>query len=160
MRRCFIALVFTTALSACSRCNKSPAGADADAATTDAAATTTSYLPARSAPDDSYAPPSMVESVLFSLRPGLNLCYRVASHSNPSLVAKAIFTLTIGGNGRVKDVVLASSETPLGPDLVDCVKGVLAQANFKPTPDGGVVTVSVPISFRPPSGGWKDSGGF
>src|SRR5262249_27335629 len=132
-----------------------------DASSLEAAAPTEMpYLPARSAPDDSFAPPSQVEAVLFRLKPGLALCYRAPSHDNPNIVANAIFTVQIGGDGHVVDAKLGKSDAPIDPTLVQCVERTLYQGLFKPTPDGGVETVQVPISFRPPRGGWKDAGGF
>jgi len=164
-RMVFAALTFAAVSSACGRCNKQVTDTTAtNAATTteakDAGGVTAPYFPARSAPDDSNAPVSQVEPVLFSLRPGLNLCYRVASHSDPNINARAIFAVTIGGNGRVTNVNLASTETPLDPALGECVKRVLFQGEFAPPPDGGLATIAVPITFQPPRGGWKDAGGF
>lgn len=136
------------------------AGADAALPSEDAGPVTTPYLPARSAADDSYAPPSEVEAAIFSIRPGLNFCYRVASQTHPNLVANAVFGVDIDPNGHVTEVKLVSSDAKLDDNLVECIKGALVQAAFKPPPGGVSTGVNVPISFRPPRNGTPDGGLF
>lgn len=154
----FFAMLVLPALaalaSACSRCNETTSAAtDAAPASADVGPTGAPYLPARSAGDDSYAPNSLVESKLFSLRPGFNLCYRVAAQADPNLVAKTVWQVKIGPDGHPISAELKINETELPPDFIDCIKRVLLSADFKSTPDGGIATINVPIAFRPPAGG-------
>jgi hypothetical protein len=107
------------------------------------------YLPARSRPDDSPAPLSEVEAVLFKLRPSLGACYRTSAATNPKLEGKALFEVTIAGPGTVQDVTLLS-QNGLDPPLITCATSALKTATFKPTPDGGLASVKVPVAFAPP----------
>jgi hypothetical protein len=111
------------------------------------------YLPARSAPDDSPAPESLVESVLFRQRRRLNECYRTAAMDRPTLQGDAIFQLTIEPSGGVKNVALVS-QTGLDVGLIGCATRVLKEASFPPNDAGGPSVLNVPLKFRPPPGGF------
>lgn len=153
------ALALAAGALACNRNDKATGStttttASASATVSAAVPSAVPYLPARTvahaAPD---APVSQVEAVIFSLRPGLNLCYRVAAKENPKLEANAIFSVTIGSDGKVLDASLEKTETLLSPDLIECIARVLKGGIFKETPDAAIATISVPINFRPPRGG-------
>jgi hypothetical protein len=158
-RRAFLGLTLASlasliGLSGCRGCGSSAptassSGADDALAPVASSAPSAPYLPARSRPDDSPAPLSEVEAVLFKLRPSLGACYRTSAATNPKLEGKALFEVTIAGPGTVQDVTLLS-QNGLEPPLITCATGALKTATFKPTPDGGVASVKVPVAFAPP----------
>lgn len=105
------------------------------------------YLPQRFAPH-APAPMSVVEPVLFSLRPKLKECYLAASKSQPELRGQAVFTVSIGADGKVTDVVPLSHEN-LDTALLSCVSNALRSGVFPPPPDGQPSSINVPLSFAP-----------
>lgn len=149
-------LQLVTACNGCGADVPLAAATPADDAGEEATVTTPSqvpYLPSRMTPDDSPAPPSRVEWVLFSLRPRLNECYRTAAMDRPSLEGEAIFRVTIEPSGAVTDVALVS-EKGLDLALTGCLTKVLHEASFQPHDGGGPAVVNVPLKFRPPPGGF------
>ncbi len=126
-----------------------PAPAALDAATSPEAAAPAPYLPSRREQhDDSDGPPSQVERILFTMRGRFKMCYVAATAAQPGIAGEAVFTLTIGGDGGVVDVA-QFSDGGLPINLLSCVQNALRTAAFEPPPDGGTVSLNVPVNFRP-----------
>jgi hypothetical protein len=148
-------LVTALSLSSCKGCAKD---APPNAAAPDASGSSAPYLPSRASPnDDSLAPPSVTESVLATLKPRLNACYRSASRENIGLQGDVTFHVTIDGSGHTKDVSVLS-DTGLGLPLIGCLTDVLKSAEFPPPPGGAPTAFNVPLSFHPPRPKLFDAG--
>ncbi|MCA9622587.1 MAG: hypothetical protein KC731_26385 [Myxococcales bacterium] len=90
--------------------------------------------------------------VVDRLAPYFLECYRRAYDEYGRFGAWIILTADVSSNGRVDDVTGSGDESvPLS--MMECLYGVMRQAQFAP-PSGGEARVSIPLSFTP-----KDSKG-
>ncbi|MGC4092815.1 MAG: AgmX/PglI C-terminal domain-containing protein [Polyangiaceae bacterium] len=79
------------------------------------------------------------------------LCYEAGLGRNPALSGRVPVRFVIDRSGSVSNVANGGSELP-DSSVVSCVLASFYGLSF-PQPEGGIATVTLPISFAPASGG-------
>jgi hypothetical protein len=74
-------------------------------------------------------------------------CYEVGLKTNPRLQGRVSTSFVIGRDGAVSSATNAGSDLP-DPAVVSCVVRAFYGISF-PQPEGGIVTVTYPITFSP-----------
>jgi len=92
-------------------------------------------------------PAELIRRVVRQNHERFRSCYEVALTSNPTLTGRVGVRFVIGRDGSVMNVADGGSDVP-DPKLINCVQRAFYQIGF-PKPEGGVVTVSYPLSFNP-----------
>jgi hypothetical protein len=92
-------------------------------------------------------PPELIRRVVRQNHPRFRSCYESALMTNPNLTGRVGVRFVSGRDGSVMNVADGGSDVP-DPKLIDCVQRAFYQIGF-PKPEGGVVTVTYPLSFNP-----------
>jgi len=78
----------------------------------------------------------------------LEKCYQTALLNNPGLKGEAVLRIVIDSNGKVKSVVLTSSDFT-NEDLKECIIKIVKQWQFNATTDGKDGIVEYYLIFKP-----------
>lgn len=92
-------------------------------------------------------PPEVVGRILRQNHGRLRMCYEAGLRTNPTLQGRVTIRFVIGRDGSVSAVSNGGSDLP-DAGVVTCSVRALYGLSF-PQPDGGIVTVSYPVIFRP-----------
>jgi hypothetical protein len=92
-------------------------------------------------------PAELIRRVVRQNHERFRSCYEVALMTNPNLTGRVGVRFVIGRDGSVMNVADGGSDVP-DPKLINCVQRAFYQIGF-PKPEGGVVTVTYPLSFSP-----------
>lgn len=80
-------------------------------------------------------------------------CYETGLGRNPNLEGKIRLRFVIDRSGSISNIRDAGSSLP-DAGVVTCVRDAFGSLSF-PQPEGGIVTVSLPIDFSPGGGGYS-----
>lgn len=94
-------------------------------------------------------PPEVVRRVIRQRLGRIRLCYEDGLRMNASLRGRVTTRLVIDKDGNVTSAKDSGSDVP-DANVVSCVVRALSTMSF-PQPDGGIVTVTSPIRFSPPT---------
>ena len=83
-------------------------------------------------------------------------CYEQGLQKDPDLAGKVVVRFVISTAGKVSSA--SGESTTLPEEVKSCVVSSFRSLDF-PQPDGGIVTVSYPIVFSPPTSGGGGMGG-
>ena len=75
------------------------------------------------------------------------MCYENGLKNNPTLAGRVAVRFVIGRDGAVASVGNGGSDLP-DSSVVNCIVRSFSGLSF-PAPDGGIVTVTYPISLAP-----------
>jgi hypothetical protein len=92
-------------------------------------------------------PPQVIQRIVRQNHGRFRLCYERGLGSNPSLEGRVNVRFVIGRQGAVTNATNGGSSLPAA-DVVNCVVKAFYGLSF-PSPEGGLVTVSYPLSFSP-----------
>ncbi len=92
-------------------------------------------------------PLEVVERAVRGYARAFDACYEGGFTKKPTLEGRVAVRLVVLGDGSVKEARNGGSDLP-DPAVVDCVVGVFQRALF-PKPEGGIVTIVVPLLFSP-----------
>jgi hypothetical protein len=92
-------------------------------------------------------PPQVIQRIVRQNHGRFRVCYEKGLAANPSLAGRVNVRFVIGRNGAVTNVSNGGSSLP-ATDVVNCVVRGFYGLSF-PTPEGGLVKVSYPLSFSP-----------
>jgi len=92
-------------------------------------------------------PPEVIKRIVRQNFGRFRLCYENGLRTNPRLEGRVTVRFVIGRDGSVSNVANNSSTLP-SPSVVTCVLNAFKTLSF-PQPDGGIVVVTYPISFKP-----------
>lgn len=92
-------------------------------------------------------PPEVIQRVVRQNFGRMRACYESGLRGNPSLAGRVSVRFVIGSSGAVMSAANGGSDLP-DPGVVSCVVRQFSGMSF-PQPEGGVVTVSYPITFSP-----------
>ncbi len=92
-------------------------------------------------------PPEVIQRIVRQNFGRFRLCYENGLRSNPKLEGKVSVRFVIGRDGSVSNVGNGGSDLPDG-GVVSCVVRAFYGLSF-PQPEGGIVTVTYPILFKP-----------
>jgi tetratricopeptide (TPR) repeat protein len=95
-------------------------------------------------------PPEVIQRIVRQNFGRFRNCYEQGLSRNPNLEGTINARFVIGRDGAVSNVTNAGSDLP-DSGVVSCVLAGFYGLSF-PQPEGGVVTVSHPISFKPEGG--------
>ncbi|NOU28543.1 MAG: AgmX/PglI C-terminal domain-containing protein [Polyangiaceae bacterium] len=92
-------------------------------------------------------PPEVIQRIVRGSMPRMRRCYESGLARNPKLAGRVTTRFVIGRDGAVSQVIDG------GSDLADkavgeCVRRAFGVLSF-PEPEGGIVTVTYPITFAP-----------
>ncbi|MFO0619485.1 MAG: AgmX/PglI C-terminal domain-containing protein [Polyangiaceae bacterium] len=91
-------------------------------------------------------PPEVIQRIVRSHFSEIRLCYLTALDAAPGLEGKIVVAFIIGHGGSVSSVT--TSGEPADPAFTSCVSGAFRAMSF-PAPEGGVVSVTYPMTFTP-----------
>ncbi len=91
-------------------------------------------------------PPDVIQRVIRQNFGRFRACYESGLRSNPTLQGRVGVSFVIGADGSVGSVSGGGDLPDQG--VISCVSRAFGALSF-PAPDGGIVTVSYPISFSP-----------
>lgn len=94
-------------------------------------------------------PPEVVRRVVRQQFGRIRLCYDVGLRSNPALRGRITTKFVIDKDGNVSTAKDGGSDLP-DVSVVACVVRAFASVTF-PQPEGGIVSVVVPLALSPPS---------
>lgn len=92
-------------------------------------------------------PPEVVQRVVRRSSGRFRYCYENGLRNNPKLEGRVKVRFVIGKEGTPSNVENGGSDLP-DPKVVDCVVRAFHGLSY-PAPDGGIVTVVVPLVFSP-----------
>jgi hypothetical protein len=92
-------------------------------------------------------PPEVVNRILRQNHGRLRACYEAGLRTNPTLQGRITTRFVIGRDGSVAAAANGGSDLP-DAGVVMCSVRALYGLSF-PQPEGGIVTVSYPVIFRP-----------
>jgi TonB family protein len=92
-------------------------------------------------------PPEVIQRIVRQNFGRFRLCYERGLSNNPSLEGQVVVRFVIGTDGAVSSVTKQSS-TLADEAVAACVVAAFRSLSF-PQPEGGVVSVSYPIAFKP-----------
>jgi hypothetical protein len=92
-------------------------------------------------------PPQIIQRIVRQNFGRFRLCYEKGLASNPNLEGRVAIRFVIDRNGAVSTASNGGSSLPSG-DVTSCVVSAFYGLSF-PKPEGGIVTVSYPITFSP-----------
>ncbi len=92
-------------------------------------------------------PPQVIQRVVRQNHGRFRVCYERGLSANPALEGRVTVRFVIGRTGAVTNVANGGSSLPAS-DVVNCVVRAFYGLSF-PAPEGGLVTVSYPLSFSP-----------
>ncbi len=95
-------------------------------------------------------PPEVIQRIVRQNFGRFRGCYERGLANNPNLEGRVSVRFVIGRDGSVSNVANAGSDLPDG-GVVSCVVAAFPGLSF-PQPEGGIVTVTYPISFSPETG--------
>ncbi len=97
-------------------------------------------------------PPEVIQRVVRANFARFRACYRTALQHHPALRGQLVTRFGIGTGGKVVSVTSVGTAgtlaTPIGASMAQCVANAMRALVF-PAPDGGVVTVTYPMTFEP-----------
>jgi TonB family protein len=91
-------------------------------------------------------PKEVIQRVIRRQVGAIKACYERALQRIPGLEGTVKVQFVIGLDGAVPSASDAGSSMP-DREVVSCVVGVLRRTSF-PKPDGGIVTVTYPFTFK------------
>ena len=94
-------------------------------------------------------PPEVIQRIVRQNFGRFRMCYENGLKNNPTLAGRVAVRFVIGRDGGVASVGNGGSDLP-DAAVVNCVVRSFSGLSF-PAPDGGIVTVTYPISFSPGS---------
>ena len=94
-------------------------------------------------------PPEVIQRVVRASFSRFRLCYESGLRSNPNLSGTVTTRFVIDRSGGVSSASDSGSTLP-DRAVVQCVNRGFSALSF-PQPEGGIVTVSYPITFTPGS---------
>jgi hypothetical protein len=106
-------------------------------------------------------PPAVIQRIARQQLGRLRLCYEVATRSEPGLAGSLRVRFVIAADGSV-GLVVVTPGTLGNPTMLACVRRVFGALSF-PRPEGGIVTVTMPVQFSQEAstsgfeGGWRRS---
>jgi hypothetical protein len=92
-------------------------------------------------------PPQVIQRIVRQNFGRFRLCYEKALAVNPNLEGRVAVRFVIDRTGAVSNVANGGSSIP-SADVTSCVVRAFYGLSF-PKPEGGIVTVSYPLSFSP-----------
>jgi len=92
-------------------------------------------------------PPEVIQRIVRQNFGALRLCYEDGLRKNPTLSGRISIKFVIDREGKVSTAQDCGSELP-DSAVVRCVVDKIAPLKF-PQPEGGIVTVVMPIVFDP-----------
>lgn len=92
-------------------------------------------------------PPEVIQRIVRQNFGRFRLCYENGLRSNPNLEGRVAIRFVIGRDGSVSSVGNAGSSMP-DSNVTSCVARAFYGLSF-PQPEGGIVSVTYPISFSP-----------
>jgi len=93
-------------------------------------------------------PPEVIRRIVRQQQPTFRECYQQALAQAPGLAGRVVVKFIIHRDGRVGNVQPSSEPPTLNQRMVECVASVFRAMTF-PQPEGGLVTVSYPLVFKP-----------
>ncbi|HYP89086.1 MAG TPA: AgmX/PglI C-terminal domain-containing protein, partial [Polyangiaceae bacterium] len=101
-------------------------------------------------------PPEVIARIVRQNFGRFRLCYEQGLARNPNLQGQVNVRFTVNREGAVSSVGDGGSRLP-DPAVLSCVMSTFNGLAF-PAPEGGIVTVTYPISFEPGGGGGPTTG--
>lgn len=92
-------------------------------------------------------PPEVIQRIVRQNQGRFRACYEDGLSRDPKLEGRVSVRFVIGQDGTVSSVTSNGSDLP-DPKVVACVVRVFDRMTF-PAPEGGIVSVSYPLMFRP-----------
>jgi outer membrane biosynthesis protein TonB len=92
-------------------------------------------------------PKEVISRILRQNQARLRLCYEAGLRGNPDLQGRVSVRFVIGRDGSMSNISNGGSDLP-DADVARCAIRSLYGLSF-PQPDSGIVTVTLPIFFRP-----------
>jgi hypothetical protein len=96
---------------------------------------------------DGRLPPEIIQRIIRQNHGRFRACYEPALLKNPSLAGRVTTRFVIGRDGAVTNVANGGADLP-DASVVSCVTRAFYGLSF-PQPEGGIVTVTYPITFSP-----------
>jgi TonB family protein len=90
-------------------------------------------------------PPEIIQRIVAQNRPAFRRCYEDGLTRNPNLSGKVVVTFVIGTDGNVTSASDGGSTMP-DPAVTQCILKRAKTMSF-PAPEGGIVTVTIPLMF-------------
>lgn len=92
-------------------------------------------------------PPQVIQRIVRQNFGRFRLCYEKGLIANPNLEGRVSVRFVIGRDGAVASASNGGSSLP-DASVVSCVVSAYYGLSF-PKPEGGIVTVSYPLTFNP-----------
>jgi hypothetical protein len=94
-------------------------------------------------------PPEVVTRIVRRSFGSFRVCYEQGLARDPRLAGKVVTKLVIDEKGAVAKAARDAATTLGDAAVVSCIVGTFSRMTF-PQPEGGIVTVVVPLVLRPP----------